>query len=199
MFRRILTLVVFLLAAGLANAQTPTTLIGTVRDPQGAAVVAARINLYPQGTTSAIRTQTDAEGAYRAALPSGGMFVVEVEVEGFRNISRVVSVANGQQTRQDFGVEIAGVSETVLVTASAEAQTADQISKAVNVVDAQEIQNRNEYTLNSVLSTLPGVQLRSNGGPGQATSISIRGLPVAAKCFCRSAYFRLGVPPCVSR
>jgi len=180
MFRRILTLVVFLLAAGLANAQTPTTLIGTVRDPQGAAVVAARINIYPQGTTSAIRTQTDAEGAYRAALPSGGMFVVEVEVEGFRNISRVVSVANGQQTRQDFGVEIAGVSETVLVTASAEAQTADQISKAVNVVDAQEIQNRNEYTLNSVLSTLPGVQLRSNGGPGQATSISIRGLPVAA-------------------
>lgn len=178
--RTFLGLIAVLCISGVVWAQSATTLIGSVTDPQNAAVVAARINIYPQGTSSPIRTQTDAEGVYRAVLPSGGTFVVEVEVEGFRNTSRVVSVASGQESRQDLLLEIAGVAETVLVTASAEAQTVDTISKAVNVVEAQEILNRNEYALNSVLSALPGVQLRSSGGPGQATSISIRGLPVAA-------------------
>jgi hypothetical protein len=163
-----------------AFAQGTTTLTGRVKDPQGAAVAGARINIYPQGTTSPIRVDTDAEGVYRAVLPNGGTFVVEVEVEAFRNASRVVTAASGQESRQDIALEIAGVAETVLVTASAEAQTVDTISKAVNVVDAQEIVNRNEYALTSILSTLPGINIRSSGGPGQATDVRVRGLPPAA-------------------
>jgi hypothetical protein len=141
--RKILVLTAALFISGIVWAQSATTLIGSVKDSQGAAVVSARINIYPQGTSSPIRTQTDAEGIYRAVLPAGGTFVVEVEVAGFRKTSQVVSVANGQESRQDLSLEIAGVAETVLVTASAEAQTVDQISKAVNVVDAEEILNRN--------------------------------------------------------
>ena len=178
--RKIMLLVAVLFISEAVWAQSATTLIGSVTDPQGAVVVSARINIYPQGTSTPIRTQSNAEGNYRAVLAAGGTFVVEVEVEGFRNASRVVSIANGQESREDLLLEIDGVAETVFVTASAEAQTVDQISKAVSVVDAPEIANRNEYALSSVLSTLPGVQLRSSGGPGQATSISIRGLPVAA-------------------
>src|SRR4029079_13611842 len=52
----------------------------------------------------------------------------------------------------------------------------DQISKAATVIDAGEIAQRNEYSLSETLRDTPGLLVRNLGGPGQATSIRMRGL-----------------------
>jgi iron complex outermembrane receptor protein len=156
--------------------QQTTSLSGSVRDPQQAAIPYARIRVYPQGAASPLSAQADEKGQYRISLPSGGTFVIEVEAEGFRSDSKVIVVQNGEAARDDVALEIAGVSTSVIVTAAGAAQTVDQISKAISVVDAQEILDRNEYTLSSILATAPGVQIRNLGGPGQFTSIRVRGL-----------------------
>jgi vitamin B12 transporter len=156
--------------------QGATTLTVAVHDPQGAAVAEARVNVYPRGASTAIQGQPAEPGSYRALLPAGGSYVVQVEAEGFRNVSKVVSIREGQSAAEDVGLEIAGVNSTVLVTAADAAQTVDQITKAITVIDSKEIVDRGEYSIPSVVATAPGIQIRNGGGIGQFTQIRTRGL-----------------------
>ena len=92
---------------------------------------------------------------------------------GFRGYIRVEKGAAGTL---DFALEIAGVSETVLVTAAGTPQTVDEVSKAVSVVTAQEIEQRNEYSIGEALRTVPGLRVQQLGGPGTFARIQTRGL-----------------------
>src|SRR5690606_7263053 len=73
-------------------------------------------------------------------------------------------------------LEVSGVDQRILVTAEAAAQSIDQISKAVSVIDAAEITQRNEYSLSETLRDTPGLLVRALGGPGQSTTVRMRGL-----------------------
>jgi iron complex outermembrane receptor protein len=62
------------------------------------------------------------------------------------------------------------------VTAAGVPQVTQETSKAVTIIEAQDIHSRNENTLSEIVRFTPGVQIRNSGGPGQATSMRIRGL-----------------------
>ncbi len=72
------------------------------------------------------------------------------------------------------------MNQSVVVTAAGEAQTFDEVSKAFSNISHDEIVNRNEYSIASLLTTVPGLLIRNDGGPGQYTTMSIRGLPASA-------------------
>jgi len=65
--------------------------------------------------------------------------------------------------------------DPVIVTATRTAQTADETLAAVTVVERETIERRQSKTMTDVLRGLPGVAISSNGGPGQPTSVFLRG------------------------
>ena len=154
------------------------TVSGRVTDPQGAAIQGASVTIYARARTQLrLSTTTDAQGAYRFELLAPGEYLIEAEANGFaRSAARTVTVARDSQSTLDVRLEVAAVSEQVVVTAADSPQTVDEVSKAVNVVNRRELEDRDEPTIAEALRTVPGLRVQQLGGPGSLTSIKIRGL-----------------------
>lgn len=65
--------------------------------------------------------------------------------------------------------------ETVVVSASLDAENREDVPASVTVVDAEEIEARQATSLAEAISTVPGVTISQAGGPGQQTSLFLRG------------------------
>ena len=65
--------------------------------------------------------------------------------------------------------------EQVVVTANRSATPADQVGQQVTVLTAPQIQLDQETSVADILARTPGVVLTRNGGPGETTSLSLRG------------------------
>ncbi len=72
-------------------------------------------------------------------------------------------------------VEDATNLEPIVITATRTAQTTDETLASVTVIDRAEIDRRQSKTMVDILRGLPGVATSSSGGPGQPTSIFLRG------------------------
>ena len=157
-------------------AQSSGSLSGRITDSQGAAVSGATITLYARATNLRATTVADERGAYRFERLPEGDYVVEATSAGFGRFSRIYRVERGAAGTLDFALEVAVVSETVLVTAAGTPQTVDEVSKVVSVVTAREIEQRNEYSIGETLRTVPGLRVQQLGGPGTFARIQTRGL-----------------------
>ena len=164
--------VLTLLMCGSAFAQTGK-LTGRVLDEQGRAVAGAKVELLRQSDSR--RAQTDDKGAFTFDRLSAGEFRLEVEKSQFRRESRVLDFTPGMADEQ-VTLKVTGVNQSVLVTAAGTAQVEQEISKATNVIDSEEILNRNAITLGDVVRYSPGIQVRNLGGIGQLTTFRMRGL-----------------------
>ena len=98
-------------------------------------------------------------------------------MEGLASASaKQLVVERGQMATLDIRLELAGVRSTVVITASDTPQSVDEVSKAVSVVDQQEIDERDQSAISEALRTVPGLRVQQLGGPGSFTSIKTRGL-----------------------
>jgi len=174
-----LVLVACLIAGSIpspAAAADVAGLTGRVKDSQGAAVAAAEVRARRDDGSVSRRTTSDTTGTFTLAALPGGEYVVEVEKPGFRGHVAVVSVTGTRTVTHDVELGAAGVSESVVVTASGLPQSTLETSKAVSVIDSEEIAARNAVTIGDVVRLTPGVQVRDAGGPGQLGSVRLRGL-----------------------
>jgi vitamin B12 transporter len=73
------------------------------------------------------------------------------------------------KTEQSYNVE------PVVVTATRTAIPLSQATKDINVVTNKEMQTLQEVSIPEALNTVPGVQLLNEGGPGQYSTLNIRG------------------------
>jgi vitamin B12 transporter len=160
------------------SAQSGTTAItGHVKDPQGANLPGATVTLYGRERTFSINTTTDANGAYRFEKLAPGEYLVEAGAKEFASATaQQVVVEQGKAATLDISLELSGVRSTVVITASDTPQSVDEVSKAVTVVDKQEIDDRDESAITESLRTVPGLRVQQLGGPGSFTSIKTRGL-----------------------
>src|SRR5258707_15510231 len=161
-----------------ASAQSGTTTItGHVKDPQGASLPGATVTLYYRERTSSLRTTTDSTGSYRFEKLAPGEYLVEAEAKGFASATvQRVTVERGKTATLDISLELSSVRSTVVVTASDTPQPIDEVSKAVTVVENQDIDDRDEFAIAESLRTVPGLRIQQLGGPGTFTSIKTRGL-----------------------
>jgi iron complex outermembrane receptor protein len=168
----------FLLPAFLLplQAQTLSSLRGNVQDAQGGAVAQARVRLFRQDLNLNLVTQTDNAGRFQFERLVPGAVLLEVDKDGFRNMTLPTRLEAKPQTELTLTLEVAGVSQTVLVTATGIPQAFDEIAKATNLLTFEEINLRNEFSLAEALRTLPGMLITNGGGPGQFTNIRIRGM-----------------------
>ncbi|HJX27357.1 MAG TPA: TonB-dependent receptor plug domain-containing protein, partial [Thermoanaerobaculia bacterium] len=65
--------------------------------------------------------------------------------------------------------------ETLVVSASLDAEDREDVPATVTVLDAEEIEARQAESLAELISTVPGVTVAQAGGPGQQTSLFLRG------------------------
>lgn len=65
--------------------------------------------------------------------------------------------------------------QTVVVTASRQAQALDDSISDITVIDREQLEAQGTRTLGEVLARVPGIQRSANGGPGTASSLFIRG------------------------
>jgi iron complex outermembrane receptor protein len=149
---------------------------GRVTDGHGGVVAGADVRIRRGDGTVSRRTSSDATGAFTLGALPPGEYVVEIEKPGFRPDVAIITLVDGRALTHDVELGAAGVRETVVVTASGLPQSTLETSKAVSVVDGEEIAARNAASLADVIRLTPGVQVRDAGGPGQLGSLRIRGL-----------------------
>lgn len=175
--KRIVLFVLFcILGVAPAGFAQGTALTGTVVDAQFAGVPGAEVRLAREDATVTRTAVSDGTGKYRIDEVPPGVFVVEVGKPGFRRHTQVVTVEAGTDVILDVQLEVAGIDDSVVVTAAGLPQITQETSKAITIIEAQDIQARNEHALSEIVRFTPGVQVRNSGGPGQATSMRIRGL-----------------------
>src|ERR1035437_10713332 len=130
-------LIALLWAAGLA-AQTPTaTVVGNVKDPSGAAVVAARVAARNADTNIMRAVLTNEEGDYAIPLLQPGSYSISAEARGFRTtiLSGIVLQVD-QKARVDLNLEIGQAGETIEVTREAPLNDTESASVGA-VIDYQ--------------------------------------------------------------
>jgi hypothetical protein len=169
---------VWLLAAS-AVAQIPSgTILGGVKDAQGAAVPGATVTATNAGTQFSRTVVTDAEGQYTLPLLPVGNYTVLVAMPGFKNFSQSGIVLEvGRNARVDATIELGNVAEVVSIVADAPLveTTTGALSRTVgqNEVLNLPLVNRDLYSL---LSLTGGVTSNDNsnslGGPEQLTTIN---------------------------
>lgn len=151
---------------------------GQVKDPQNANVPGATVTLYGRDRSFSLVTTTTSSGAYGFNHLAPGEYLVEAEASGFALAqAQTVNLTRGQTATLDIALQLSGLRGSVVVTASDTPQTVDEVSKALTVVDTQEIEERNEIAIPEALRTVPGLRVQQLGGPGSFTSIKTRGLP----------------------
>jgi vitamin B12 transporter len=150
---------------------------GLVKDPQGAVIPAAVVTLTARDNTAAASAITDPSGRYRFDRAFPGAYLLEAVAPGFESSgARQVTIKETDQATVDFELRVAAVASKVLVTASGTAQTTDEISKAVSVVDAAAIDASDESSITDALRYVPGLRVAQLGGPGAFVSIKTWGL-----------------------
>ena len=100
-----------------ARAQVPTgTILGTVKDAQGAVVPGATVTATNLGTQCSRNTVTDSAGEYALRLLPVGNYKVEVSIPGFKTFTQTgIQLEVGRNARLDATIELGAVSETVSV------------------------------------------------------------------------------------
>ena len=109
------------LAAVPSFAQVDTgAILGTVRDPSGGVLPGATVTLTHKQTGITTRATTDTRGHYEAVGLAIGTYNVTVTLQGFRTAAREnVDVRIQDRLRIDFGLEVGGATEAVVVTTEA--------------------------------------------------------------------------------
>jgi iron complex outermembrane receptor protein len=104
-----------------------------------------------------------------------GSYLASASASGFA--TRVVPVrVNDDPSEVDIRLELASVSESVVVTSADRAESLSRATKTLSVIDSTEMESRDEYFVPEALRSIPGVRMEQFGGPGSFTSLKIRGL-----------------------
>ena len=156
--------------------QGGASITGHVTDPNGANVAGAEVRLHIR---SGVRlfARTNRDGVYAFTGLGSGEYLLEVTASGFSTVTgRSVELQSGQTLTSDFQLNVASLNETVVVVSTGTPQRVDEVSKAVSVIEAQEIEARRRLSITDVLRGTPGLRVQQQGSPGALATWRLRGL-----------------------
>lgn len=167
-----------LAAATSARGQTTNgTLAGTVTDAQGGILPGAMIVVVYTPTGSRTEIVVQADGRYAVSgLRPGGPYTVTVTMAGFRAAAAEITLAAGGEQRQDFTLELAGISEELTVRAGT-ALARDRKRAASNIGDVVSADTMGRFpdaNAAEALRRIPGVSLEIDQGEGRF--VVVRGI-----------------------
>jgi catecholate siderophore receptor len=184
----ILSLIISLLA-GQPDAQ----LRGRVVDPVRAAVVGARVTAVAEsGTVPAASAVSDERGEFTMALVPGH-YTITVSSEGFLDLSVPVTATGSGSEPHEFMLKVAGVRETVNVSAPAGYQTPmissstktpmplRDVPQSITVVTKELMRDQMMTSVADVVRYVPGIV--AHQGENNRDQVIIRGNSSSADFF----------------
>lgn len=168
----------FLITCSLVTISASTfagELTGRVLDATQAAVPGADLTLVERATGRQWIASSTGNGAFRFPDLHAGAYLLKTELTGFR--TAVADLVLGDAPRSvDVTLEVAGVSDAIVVTAAATPLPSSEVARASTVVDAQELERRNLPLLGDALRGVPGLRVQQLGAPGSYTTVRFRGM-----------------------
>ncbi len=166
--------------APVAVAQTSLgTLTGVVRDASGAVIPNADVVVTNSATGEIREAMSNELGAYRFdALPNGA-YKLHVESAGFEKFNaNGIKIAPSVTQSYDPTLKVgSAANETVEVIADAQVLLNKENASLSGTIAPEQMQSLPIFSLNPIdlLTTVPGVQLVSNSGFSQGSSIQVSG------------------------
>ncbi|HKV42211.1 MAG TPA: TonB-dependent receptor [Blastocatellia bacterium] len=118
----ILTLTTLLLMGTLVRSSrsqvTGGTISGTIRNPAGEAIAAAKITAVNSATNQTKIARSDADGGYELPGLSVGDYEISVEADGFTKLTQHLTLRINENARSDFSLDLAGSNESIEVLGS---------------------------------------------------------------------------------
>jgi hypothetical protein len=185
------TLSIVLATVAVFGQVVTASLEGTVQDPSGGVIAAAKVQVVNTSTNVLAHTQTDSAGRFIfTSLAPGGPYTLTAEAAGFKKEERAgINLEVNQAAQVDVPLQVGSATETVKVTADTmllETTTAAMGS----VINNRSIVNlplnqRNAY---SFVFLVPGVtgtvgyqfnsqNMSINGGKPGSTNVLVDGIP----------------------
>ena len=158
------------------------TVLGTVRDSNGAVLPNVKVELKSAATGQSTTAQTDSEGNFQFINVRIGSYRVSAGLQGFSTAvaERVEVVVNARQ-RIDLTMQPGQVSETVVITDAAQLLETESSVRG-QVVQREQIVNLplNGRSYSQLVLLAPGVRESStnapNGGGGREAAFNVNGL-----------------------
>ncbi|MBL8179468.1 MAG: TonB-dependent receptor [Bryobacterales bacterium] len=163
MLRTLVSLLLFASPMLFAQAQSGT-IVGTITDPAGAVISAAKVTLVNEGTNFTRSVSTNDSGQFVAySVPTGG-YSIAVEQAGFQKLVRAgIQLTAADTLRIDLQLTVGSVQETIEVTESTpllQSQTA-AVSSLVSNQQMVEMP-LNGRTFTALLKLSPGAATGSS-------------------------------------
>ncbi len=171
-------LILFVVQAAAAFCQVTTAAMeGTVTDPQGAAVVNARITVQNIATGQTLELKSNERGYWVLPSMPTGVYKVTISLEGFKTaVLENVKIDAGVPATANAVLQLGALTETVEVTGGAEILQTNSASVQSTLVGRQlhelPFTSRN---ITELVVTQPG-----SVTPGVPRSTSVYGLPQSA-------------------
>ena len=148
---------------------------GTVSDQLGAPVKDAKVTLQ-RGDTASANTTTDAEGAFSFTALTPGRYRVQVDAAGFSTYTGPeVFVGSSGTVAVEVLLQIGGLKQEVVVSATGSEVSVAQVGASVSVIDSQDIQAENKLDVLENLRQVSGTNIVQTGQRGGVASLYIRG------------------------
>ncbi len=165
---------------GYAQFDTATVL-GAVRDANGANVANATVTLRNVATGITANTQSDSEGNYQFTNVKIGVYQITGEAQGFaKAIAENIQVNVGARQRVDLAMKAGALSETVMITDTAPLLETESSVRG-QVVQREQIVNLplNGRSYANLVLLAPGVRESSTNsatGGGREAAFNVNGL-----------------------
>ena len=158
------------------QAQSKAQLSGQVTDVSGHGVSSVRIIAQPQGTHTpqTYETASTSDGTYSLSLAPGS-YHVRFEHSGFVPRDATLHLAPAESRNLDLRLEIAQLSESVVVTANTQPIEVSQTPAPVDLIGREEIDQRQTVVLPDLLATQPGIAITRTGREGGLTTVFLDG------------------------
>jgi hypothetical protein len=171
------------------SGSTTGSILGTVKDQQGATIAGVKIKVKQIETNFERTGETDEEGSYNFLQLPPGNYQLTLTAEGFKAINEQLTLTIGATLLSQFDMLPEASSETVVITATAtnEVKTESSNINDLSRIDTLPINRRDflDFALTSPRVTLDRVPnagilatsgLSFNGQSGRLNNITIDGL-----------------------
>ena len=149
------------------------TIVGTVQDSGGAALIGGKVVVQPTGRAVA----TDNQGEFRIANLPAGQYTLTASYVGFEALTNTVTVSAGQTATANVTLKVGSGADSVIVTAprlqgDAEAINVERMSgEIVQVEPMGVIQSLPNTNVADAIGRLPSVSLERDEGEGKYVQI----------------------------
>jgi len=156
--------------------KTDAHLTGAITDATGAAVIGVQISAQSESNSAAspLTATSSASGAYTLTLPPG-TYRLRFARQSFTPRETTITLTTGESRSLSVRLELAALSDHVVVTAQSVPIPAQQTTAPTDVISRETIENRQATSLPELLEFSPGIAIDRTGPFGGTTSVFLNG------------------------